>query len=80
MPKGVRVKKDLDINVDTKNVDVKVTRKDNNTDVHIDTKNIDIDFTKDATGKKTVDVKVETGVVLEVIKRIIQRVCNRKRG
>jgi septum formation topological specificity factor MinE len=39
-------KKDLNINIDTKKVDVKLTRKDGKTNLEIDTDKVDINYEK----------------------------------
>ncbi len=44
MKKPGRPKKNLNINVDTKKVDVKITRKDGKTDIKIDTPKVDVDI------------------------------------
>ncbi len=44
MKKPGRPKKNLNINIDTKKVDVKVTRKDGKTDIKIDTPKVDVDI------------------------------------
>ena len=46
-----RPKKDLNINIDTKNVDVKIIRKDGVTDVKVDTPKVDVELHKDSEGK-----------------------------
>jgi hypothetical protein len=64
-----RPKKDLNINIDTKNVDIKITRKDGVTDVKVDTPKVDVDFHKDSEGKslkidtEKVDVSIDKGEV-----------------
>jgi hypothetical protein len=64
-----RPKKDLNINIDTKNVDIKITRKDGVTDVKVDTPKVDVDFHKDNEGKsikidsEPVDVTIDKGEV-----------------
>jgi hypothetical protein len=67
--KTPKKKKDININIDTKNVDVKVTRKNGNTEVKVDTPKVDIDFHKDSDSKslkidtEKVDVQVTNGEV-----------------
>jgi hypothetical protein len=65
--KTPKKKRDLDINIDTKNVDIKITRKDGVTDVKVDTPKVDVDFHKDSDSKElkidteNVDVQVTNG-------------------
>jgi hypothetical protein len=65
--KTPKKKRDLDINIDTKNVDVKITRKDGVTDVKVDTPKVDVNFHKDSDSKElkidteNVDVQVTNG-------------------
>jgi hypothetical protein len=67
--KTPKKKKDININIDTKNVDVKVTRKNGTTEVKVDTPKVDIDFYKDSDSKslkidtEKVDVQVTNGEV-----------------
>jgi hypothetical protein len=67
--KTPKKKKDININIDTKNVDIKVTRKDGITDVKVDTDKVDIDFHKESDSKslkvdtEKVDVQVTNGEV-----------------
>lgn len=69
MKKPGRPKKNLNINIDTKNVDVKITRKDGVTDIKVDTPKVDVDFHKDDDGKSLkidsdkVDVSIDKGEV-----------------
>jgi hypothetical protein len=60
MKKPGRPKKNLNINIDTKNVDVKITRKDGVTDVKVDTPKIDLELHKDKDNKS---VKVDSDIV-----------------
>jgi hypothetical protein len=55
--KTPKKKKDININIDTKNVDVKVTRKNGTTEVKVDTPKLDVDFHKDSDSKS---LKVDT--------------------
>jgi hypothetical protein len=55
--KEPKKKKDININIDTKNVDIKVTRKDGITDVKVDTDKVDVDFHKESDSKS---LKVDT--------------------
>jgi hypothetical protein len=67
--KTPKKKKDININIDTKNVDVKVTRKNGNTEVKVDTPKVDVDFHKESDSKslkidtEKVDVQVTNGEV-----------------
>jgi DUF4097 and DUF4098 domain-containing protein YvlB len=67
--KTPKKKKDININIDTKNVDIKVTRKNGNTEVKVDTPKVDIQFNKDSDSKELkidtekVDVQVTNGEV-----------------
>jgi DUF4097 and DUF4098 domain-containing protein YvlB len=67
--KEPKKKKDININIDTKNVDIKVTRKDGVTDVKVDTDKVDVDFHKESDSKSLkidtnkVDVQVTNGDV-----------------
>jgi hypothetical protein len=69
MKKPGRPKKNLNINIDTKNVDVKITRKDGVTDVKVDTPKVDIELHKDKDNKsikidsEKVDVEINNGEV-----------------
>ena len=67
--KTPKKKKDININIDTKNVDVKVTRKNGTTEVKVDTPKVDVEFNKDNDSKslkvdtEKVDVQVTNGEV-----------------
>jgi DUF4097 and DUF4098 domain-containing protein YvlB len=67
--KTPKKKKDININIDTKNVDIKVTRKNGNTEVKVDTPKVDVDFHKNSDSKslkidtEKVDVQVTNGEV-----------------
>ena len=67
--KTPKKKKDININIDTKNVDVKVTRKNGTTEVKVDTPKVDVQFNKDSDSKslkvdtEKVDVQVTNGEV-----------------
>ena len=72
-------KKDLNINIDTKNVDIHITRKDGVLDAELDTKNVDVKVHKEKGEKLDVDVDVtpEFGekvvkVVGDAIRKIIK--------
>ena len=67
--KTPKKKKDININIDTKNVDIKVTRKNGTTEVKVDTPKVDVEFNKDNDSKtlkidtEKVDVQVTNGEV-----------------
>ena len=67
--KTPKKKKDININIDTKNVDIKVTRKNGTTEVKVDTPKVDVDFHKESDSKslkidtEKVDVQVTNGEV-----------------
>ena len=69
MKKPGRPKKNLNINIDTKNIDVKITRNDGVTDVKVDTPKIDVELHKDKDNKsikidsEKVDVEIKNGEV-----------------
>ena len=69
MKKPGRPKKNLNINIDTKKVDVKITRKDGVTEVKVDTPKVDVELHKDNEGKTIkidsdkVDVTIDKGEV-----------------
>lgn len=69
MKKPGRPKKNLNINIDTKKVDVKITRKDGVTDIKVDTPKVDVELHKDNEGKTLkidsdkVDVTIDKGEV-----------------
>ena len=69
MKKPGRPKKNLNINIDTKNVDVKITRKDGVTDIKVDTPKVDVELHKDKDNKsikldsEKVDVEINNGEV-----------------
>lgn len=67
-------KKDLDINIDTKNVDVKINRKDGKTKVEVDTNIVDVTIDNSENESK-VEVKVEEGLGFfgKVLKSIVQK-------
>ena len=68
-------KKDLDINVDTKNIDVKINRKDGKTKIEVDTNIVDVTIDNDGNESK-VDIKVEEGLGLagKVLKSITRKI------
>ena len=67
--KTPKKKKDININIDTKNVDVKVSRKNGTTEVNVDTPKVDVDFHKESESKslkidtEKVDVQVTNGEI-----------------
>lgn len=69
MKKPGRPKKNLNINIDTKKVDVKITRKDGVTDIKVDTPKVDVELHKDNQGKsikidsEPVDITIDKGEV-----------------
>ena len=68
-------KKDLDINVDTKNIDVKINRKDGKTKIEVDTNIVDVTIDNDGNESK-VDIKVEEGLGFagKVLKSITRKI------
>jgi hypothetical protein len=76
MAKEAKPKKDINIDIDTQNVDVKITRKDGNTKVELDTPIVDVTYTNDENGKD-LDVKVSP---LKALSQIVTRVITKKRG
>jgi len=66
MKKPGRPKKNLNIKIDTKKVDVNVTRKDGKTDIKIDTPKVDVDIHRE---KGNNSLKIDTPKVdVEVTK------------
>ena len=69
MKKPGRPKKNLNINIDTKKVDVKITRKDGVTDIKVDTPKVDVELHKDNQRKsitidsEPVDITIDKGEV-----------------
>lgn len=69
MKKPGRPKKNLNINIDTKKVDVKITHKDGVTDVNIDTPKVDVDIHREEGNNSVkidsepVDVTIDKGEV-----------------
>ena len=66
MKKPGRPKKNLNINIDTKKVDVNVTRKDGKLDIKIDTPKVDVDIHRER-GHNSVKIDSEK-VDVEVTK------------
>jgi len=69
MKKPGRPKKNLNINIDTKKVDVKITRKDGKTDIKIDTPKVDVDIHREKGNNnlkidsEKVDVTIDKGEI-----------------
>ena len=69
MKKPGRPKKNLNINIDTKKVDINVTRKDGKLDIKIDTPKVDVDIHREKGNNslkidsEKVDVEVTKGDV-----------------
>jgi predicted sugar kinase len=70
-------KKDLNIHIDTKNIDLDIVRKDGKTTINYDSPNLDIQAEKTEDGLK-VDVQ-GTGKIAEKAEKIIRRIVA-KRG
>lgn len=75
-----RKKKDLNINIDTKNVDIKVTRKDGKLHAEIDTKHVDVIVDKDE-DSLDIDLKGDGALAKKLVDglRNIGRVIQSKR-
>ena len=70
-------KRNLDIHIDTKNIDIDIVRKDGKLNVDVDTKHLDVQLEKDA---ENVDLKIEgDGKIAEVIGNGIRNIL-KKRG
>lgn len=72
-------KKDIDINIDTKNVDIKIKRKNGKFEASLDTPIIDVEVTKDEENGLDVDVKADDNAP-KVIGNIIARIIRKNRG
>jgi hypothetical protein len=72
-------KKDLDVNIDTKNIDIKISRKDGKFKAEIDTPIIDAEITKDEENGLDVDVTVDEKAP-KVLGNIIARIIKKARG
>ena len=69
-------KKNLKVEIDTENIDVKVERKDGELKVDYDSKNIDVTVEKTAEGS---EVKVEAnGGLFKLVGKILKKVLLRK--
>lgn len=60
-------KKDVDFHIDTKNVDIDLTRKDGETHLEVDSENLDINYEKTDEGKN-LTVKVEPTLIAKIVK------------
>jgi hypothetical protein len=74
-----RKKKDLELNIDTKNIDIKISRKDGKFKAEIDTPIIDAQITKDEVNGLDVDVTVDEKAP-KVLGNIIARIIKKARG
>jgi hypothetical protein len=74
-----RKKKDLELNIDTKNIDIKISRKDGKFKAEIDTPIIDAQITKDEENGLDVDVTVDEKAP-KVLGNIIARIIRKARG
>jgi hypothetical protein len=69
-------KKNLKVEVDTENIDVKVERKNGDLKVDYDGKNIDVTVEKTAEGS---EVKVETnGGLFKIVGNIVKKILLRR--
>jgi hypothetical protein len=71
-------KKDLDIKIDTKNIDIHITRKDGKFEATLDTPLIDAELTKDENGVD-LDVRADEQAP-KIIGQILARIIKKKRG
>jgi hypothetical protein len=71
-------KKDLDIKIDTKNIDIHITRKDGKFEATLDTPIIDAELTKDENGVD-LDVRADEQAP-KIIGQILARIIKKKRG
>lgn len=72
-------KKDLDVNIDTKNIDIKISRKDGKLKAEIDTPIIDAQITKDEVNGLDVDVTVDEKAP-KVLGKLLARIIRKSRG
>jgi hypothetical protein len=72
-------KKDLDVNIDTKNIDIKISRKDGKFKADIDTPIIDAQITKDEENGLDVDVTVDEKAP-KVLGNLLARIIKKSRG
>jgi hypothetical protein len=68
--KMAKKKKDLNINIDTKNVDVHITRIDGELNAELDTKNIDVKVRKRKGEKLDLDVETTPEFGEKIIKAV----------
>ena len=64
-----RKKRDIDLHIDTKKVDIDLTRKDGETHLNVDSENVDINFDKTAEDKN-LTVKVEPTFIAKIMKAL----------
>ena len=72
-------KKDIDINIDTKNVDIKIKRKDGKFEASVDTPIIDVEITKDEENGTDVEVTVDEKAP-KILGQLIARIIKKSRG
>lgn len=72
-------KKDIDINIDTKNVDIKIKRKNGKFEASVDTPIIDVEITKDEENGTDVDVTVDEKAP-KLLGQLIARIIKKSRG
>lgn len=72
-------KKDIDINIDTKNVDIKIKRKNGKFEASVDTPIIDVEITKDEENGTDVDVTVDEKAP-KILGQLIARIIKKSRG
>jgi hypothetical protein len=77
--KMAKKKKDIDINIDTKNVDIKIKRKNGKFEASVDTPIIDVEITKDEENGLDVDVKADENAP-KLIGQLIARIIKKSRG
>jgi len=77
--KMAKKKKDIDINIDTKNVDIKIKRKNGKFEASVDTPIIDVEITKDEENGLDVDVKADEKAP-KILGQIISRIIKKRRG
>ena len=75
--KRIEDKKDLDISIDTKNVDIDIDRKDGKFTANVDTKNVDFNIEKTDTSLK-VEVQSEKKF-WHWIGKLLSKIGRRKR-
>jgi hypothetical protein len=77
--KMARKKKDIDINIDTKNVDIKIKRKNGKFEASVDTPIIDVEITKDEENGLDVDVTADEKAP-KILGQLIARIIKKSRG